>query len=179
MTSGKVSARVVRRSTAVVALSVGVAALAAVAAAAGLLTGGGSGPVPFTTVRGEVVQLYGQGLYRYDTVFAGGGQRGTDAVVLLFGVPLLLAAAWRYRRGSSRAGLLLLGTHVFILYVYGSAHWAPSPTTGSSRSTSSCSRPGCPRRPCWSRPWSGRRWPRGLQRRHGADRGCSCCSAAW
>jgi hypothetical protein len=111
----------VRHSTAVVVLSVGVALLTVVAAAVGLLVGGGSGPVPFTTVRGETVMLFGQGLYRYDTVFAGAGQRGTDVVVLTLGVPLLLAAALRYRRGSSRAGLLLLGTHVFFLYVYGSA----------------------------------------------------------
>jgi len=109
------------RSGSAVPLSMGVAALATVAAAAGLLTGGGTGPAPFVTVRGETVELYGQGLYRYDTLFAGAGQRGTDAVVLLLGVPLLLRAALRYRRGSSRAGLLLLGTLVFFLYVYGSA----------------------------------------------------------
>jgi hypothetical protein len=89
-------------------------------AAVGLLTAGGADPVPFVTVHGETVELYGDGLYRYDTVFAGAGQRGTDAVVVLLGVPLLLVAALRYRRGSSRAGLML-GTLVFFLYVYGSA----------------------------------------------------------
>jgi hypothetical protein len=111
---------VVLRSTAAVALSLIIAVLAAVAAVAGLLTGGPT-PVPFVTVRGELVHLFGQGLYRYDTVFGGATQRGTDAVVLALGVPLLLAATVRYRRGSSRAGLLLLGTLVFFLYVYGSA----------------------------------------------------------
>jgi hypothetical protein len=109
------------RSGSAVLLSMGVAAWATVAAAAGLFTGGGAGPVPFVTVRGETVEVYGQGLYRYDTLFAGAGQRGTDAVVLFLGIPLLLGAALRYRRGSSRAGLLLLGTLVFFLYVYGSA----------------------------------------------------------
>jgi hypothetical protein len=112
---------VLRRSRPAVALSVGTAALAVVAAAAGLLAGGAAGPVPFVTVRGETVQLYGQGLYRYDTLFAGAGQRGTDAVVLLIGVPLLVGSALRYRHGSARAGLLLLGAQVFVLYIYGSA----------------------------------------------------------
>lgn len=111
----------VGRSTAAVVLSLTVAVLAAVAAAVGLLSGGGSGPVPFTTLRGEAVYLFGEGLYRYDTVFGGAGQRGTDAVVLALGVPLLVAAALRYRSGSARAGLLLFGTLGFFLYVYGSA----------------------------------------------------------
>jgi hypothetical protein len=112
---------VVLRAPAVVPLSLLVAALAAAASTVGLW-GGVRGPsVPFVTARGETVELVGGGLYRYDTVFAGAAQRGTDAVVLLLGVPLLLAATVLYRRGSSRAGLLLLGMHAFFLYVYGSA----------------------------------------------------------
>ncbi len=110
-----------RRSTGAVVLSLTVAVLAATAAAVGLWTGGGSGPVPFVTARGETVDLFGHGLYRYDTVFGAASQRGTDAVILAIGVPLLVGATLRYRRGSSRAGLLLLGTLVFFLYVYGSA----------------------------------------------------------
>ncbi len=112
---------VMRRSAGAVILSFAVAALALFAAAVGLLSGADAAAVQFTTVRGEIVQLYGQGLYRYDTLFAGAGQRGTDVVIVVLGVPLLIAAAWRYRRGSSRAGLLLLSTLVFFLYVYGSA----------------------------------------------------------
>lgn len=110
-----------RRSRSAVVLSLTIAVLAAAAAAFGLLSGGGSGPVPFVTARGETVNLFGQGLYRYDTVFGAASQRGTDAVILALSVPLLVAAALRYRRGSSRAALLLLGTLVFFGYVYGSA----------------------------------------------------------
>lgn len=121
VTSAAGSEDTLRRSTGAVVLSLTVAVLAVMAAAFGLLSGGGSSPVPFVTARGETVSLFGEGLYRYDTVFGAASQRGTDAVILALGVPLLLAAALRYRRGSTRAGLLLLGTLVFFGYVYGSA----------------------------------------------------------
>ncbi|MCL4395198.1 MAG: hypothetical protein M1482_10420 [Chloroflexi bacterium] len=43
-----------------------------------------------------------------------------DAVTLLLGIPLLVAAALLYRRGSSRAGLFLPGVLAYFLYNYGS-----------------------------------------------------------
>ncbi|HEU4421710.1 MAG TPA: hypothetical protein VFR67_04115 [Pilimelia sp.] len=111
----------VRPRRAVVRLSWLVAGLAAAVAGAGLLWFGSGPSRPFTTVRGEPVQLLGHGLYAFDTVFAGGGARGTDAVVLLLGVPLLIASTIYYRRGSVRAELLHAGMLLFFLYVYGSA----------------------------------------------------------
>jgi hypothetical protein len=66
------------------------------------------------------VTIYGQDLYRYDTVFLARGFLGKDAVILLIGVPLLLISAWAYRRGSLRGGLLLLGTLGYFLYAYAS-----------------------------------------------------------
>lgn len=94
--------------------------LAIAATGAGILTGGGSGVYPFTTLRGETVQIYGQGLYRYDTVMIGAGFRGSDLVMLLVGVPLLGYALWRYGRGSLRGGLLLAGGLAYVGYLYGS-----------------------------------------------------------
>lgn len=97
-----------------------IAALALVAAAAGLFWPGGSGPYPFTTLRGQTAMIAGQGLYRYDTVFIAAGNRGTDAVTLALGIPLLLLAAAGYGRGSLRGGLLLMGGLAYFLYVYAS-----------------------------------------------------------
>lgn len=97
-----------------------IAALALLGAGAGLFWGGGDGPATFRTLRGETVDLYGWGLYRLDTRFVGAGNRGTDAVTLVFGVPLLLVAAWRYGRGSLRGAFLLLGALGWFLYVYSS-----------------------------------------------------------
>lgn len=105
-------------STVVFRLCLLIAALAAVATLTGLLWSGGDAPATVTTVRGETTQLYGEGLYRYDSVFRGAGNRGTDAVVLVLAVPLLLASAASYRRGSLRGALLLSGALAWLLYLY-------------------------------------------------------------
>ena len=90
--------------------------LALVCAVAGLFWLGGSGPYSFTTLRGGVVQMDGRGLYSYDTLFSAGSFRGADAVTLLVCVPLLLAAYWRWRKGSLRAGFLQMAALSFFLY---------------------------------------------------------------
>ena len=92
--------------------------LALVAAGAGLFLHEGGTPYGFVTVRGETAKIYGRGLYRYDSLMAGAGQRGVDLVTLLFGVPLLVVATLRYRRHSARGGLLLSGALTYFLYVY-------------------------------------------------------------
>jgi hypothetical protein len=74
----------------------------------------------FTSLRGQNVQIYGHGLYRYDTLFTGAANRGNDAVTLVLGIPLLILSALFYRRGSLRGGVLLLGTLVYFLYLYAS-----------------------------------------------------------
>ena len=55
------------RSKIVAGLSWFIAALALVVAGAGLLADSQAGPVSFTTVHGQVSELYGGGLYRNDT----------------------------------------------------------------------------------------------------------------
>jgi hypothetical protein len=97
-------------------LSALVAALAATAAAAGLIDQSGGAPLTVTTPRGETVQLYGQGLYRYEIVRDGIGFKGIDLFVLAAGVPLLLVATLLAHRGSLRGGLLLAGTLGYFLY---------------------------------------------------------------
>lgn len=109
-----------RRSDLVTGLSLFVALLAFIAAAAGLFIRGGDGPFTFTTLRGQTVQILGEGLYRYDTVFNGAGFQGQDLTTLLLGAPLLLVSLALYRRGSLRGGLLLLGALGYVLYVYAS-----------------------------------------------------------
>ena len=110
-----------RPSNAVAWLSALILVLALVAAGAGLFWPGGEGPSSYTTVRGQTVELYGRGLYRYDTLFGGAGNRGTDAVVLTLGFPLLAVCTVLYRRGSLRGTLLLTGALTYFLYVYASA----------------------------------------------------------
>jgi hypothetical protein len=90
--------------------------LALVAASAGLAWQDGAGSFAFTTVRGETVQMYGHGLYRYETLRDGTGWKGSDLFILLVGVPLLVCWTLLYRRGSLRGGLLLTGTLAYFLY---------------------------------------------------------------
>jgi len=109
----------VSRSHATVVLAVVIVALATVMSIAGLNSGDGE-RATFTSVRGDVVELYGGGLYRYDSQFLGAGNRGTNAVTLALGVPLLAVATWLSHRGSLRGALLLVGTLGYFLYVYAS-----------------------------------------------------------
>ncbi len=107
-------------SNTVVWLSSLIVLLALVAAAAGLFYQDGGSQFSFTTVRGETVQIYGQGLYRYDTPLTAVGYRVSDAVTLVFEIPLLVVSVLLYRRGSLRGRVLLSGILAYFLYNYGS-----------------------------------------------------------
>jgi hypothetical protein len=104
-------------STLVVWLAAAAGALGGCVAAAGLLWQGGAGPFAYTSVRGQTVELYGRGLYEFDTLFTGAANKGTDAVTLLVAIPVLVVAIVLYRRASHRGGLLLLGALPWFLYV--------------------------------------------------------------
>ncbi|HRW09864.1 MAG TPA: hypothetical protein P5121_32405 [Caldilineaceae bacterium] len=94
--------------------------LALIAVGAAFLWPNDGSPFTVTSLRGQVVQIYGHGLYHYDTRFTGAANRGNDVVTLVLGIPLLIYATLLYRRGSLRGALLLLGTLVYFLYLYSS-----------------------------------------------------------
>jgi hypothetical protein len=66
------------------------------------------------------VQIYGQGLYRYDIPLTAVGFRAADAVTLVLAIPLLVISILLYRRGRLQGGLLLVGALAYFLYNYGS-----------------------------------------------------------
>src|SRR5919202_231403 len=101
-------------------LSALIAVLALIAAGVGLFWRYGGSPFTFTNLHGQTVQMYGQGVYRYDSRLVGTGYRVQDAVTLLLGIPLLVCALLRYRRGSLKGGLLLAGMLTYFLYTYAS-----------------------------------------------------------
>lgn len=107
-------------SKTVVWLSSLIAALALLAAGIGLFWQDGGRSFSFTTLHGQTVQLFGQGLYRYDTVATAAQEKAQDVVTLFLGVPLLVVALYLYRRGSLRGHLLLAGTLGYFLYTYAS-----------------------------------------------------------
>lgn len=106
------------RANLITGLSLAISFLSCVAASIGLFWQEDGQSFPFTTLQGQTVQIYGQGLYFYDTVFSGAGSRGTDAVTLFLGIPLLISFLIFHRRGSLRGTLLLIGTLFYFLYVY-------------------------------------------------------------
>jgi hypothetical protein len=94
--------------------------LALVAAGVGLLWPNNGSAFSFTTLRGETAEIWGQGWYRYDSSLIALGFIAGDAVMLFLGIPLLVTSLVRYRRGSLKGGLLLVGTLAYFIYVYGS-----------------------------------------------------------
>ena len=119
-TASRQDVRVVTPSTVVVALGYAIALLAAVAGAFGLFTTGGHGSGVVTSLRGQPTDLYGLGVYRFDSVLIGVGNRGTDAVTLFLEVPALVTALRLYRRRSLRGTIALVGILGWLLYYYAS-----------------------------------------------------------
>src|SRR5690242_14470426 len=109
-----------KSSKIVVWLSSLIVVLALIAAAIGLFYQDGGSAFSFTTLRGQSVQIYGQGLYRYDTPIAAVGFRAADAMTLILAIPLLVISTMLYRRGSLKGKLLLTGVLAYFLYNYGS-----------------------------------------------------------
>lgn len=97
-----------------------IAILALIAAGAGLIWQDGGSLYTYTTLYGETVQIYGQGLYDHDTVFSAGASQGADAVALFVDLPLLAVSFVLYRRGSLRGGFLLASALAYYLY-YGAS----------------------------------------------------------
>ena len=92
-----------------------IVALSALATIVGLLAR--PNPVEVVTVRGSVAELFGGGVYHYDTVFVGAGNRGTDAVTLVIAIPLLMLCLRETRRASLRWTLMVSGAVAWFLYV--------------------------------------------------------------
>ena len=104
----------------VVLLATMTALLGGIAAGIGFFRNRAPDAQTFTTLRGDQVELYGRGLYRFDTLFFGAGYKGQDAVVLFLGVPLLILSILLYQRGSLVGHLMLVGLLGYFLYVYSS-----------------------------------------------------------
>jgi hypothetical protein len=102
----------------VVTLTVLVFILALAAALAGVLWNTPGQPYPFTSLRGDVVQIEGRGLYHFDSVSAALQSKTQDVVTLVLGLPMLAISLWFYRRGGLRGKLLLAGTLANFFYVY-------------------------------------------------------------
>lgn len=87
-----------------------IAVLSLVASISGIYPGQGHGQQQFTSIHGEVVKIFGEGLYRNDSVSVASQGIAQDFVTLFLAVPLLLISLYFFRKGSLRGRLLLAGT---------------------------------------------------------------------
>jgi hypothetical protein len=95
-----------------------ISVLALLAAGIGLLYPNTGSSFSFTAVRGETVQIWGQGWYRYDTPIGAISFKAGDLITLFLAIPVLIISFVRYRQGSLRGGLLLSGALGYFLYTY-------------------------------------------------------------
>ena len=93
-----------------------IALLAAITSSVGLFSQGGDGPFIFTTLHGDAVEIYGQGLYRNDSTFVAALFRGPDAINLFICIPLLLVSYLYYRRGSMTGTIFMTAALTYFLY---------------------------------------------------------------
>lgn len=95
-----------------------IAVLALLAASIGLFTPSDGNVIPFTTVREETVEVWGQGFYKFDTPIGATGFTAADLITLVLAIPVLIVSILMYRRGSLKGGLLLTGALSYFLYNY-------------------------------------------------------------
>lgn len=94
--------------------------LSLAAALFGLLSNNGQGQYEFKSIHGELVKIYGKGIYKYDSVTVASQAIAQDVVTLFLGIPLLIFSLILARRGLIKGRLLLAGTLGYFLYTYAS-----------------------------------------------------------
>jgi hypothetical protein len=95
-----------------------IAVLSLFAAGFGLFYPNDGSLFSFTAVRGETVQIWGQGWYRYDTPIGALSFKAGDLITLFLAIPVLIISFVLYHQGSLRGGLLLTGVLSYFLYTY-------------------------------------------------------------
>lgn len=95
-----------------------IVALSLLAATCGIFTNQGPGEHKFTTVHGQVVTIYGKGIYGDNTVEAAMQAIPQDIVTLIFGIPLLMVSIVLARKGSFKGRILLAGSLGYFLITY-------------------------------------------------------------
>ena len=92
--------------------------LALAACLFGLFSSGGIGQYEFKSINNETVKIYGEGIYKNDSISAVAQGKASDFVTLVLGIPLLIASIYFTTRGSFKGKLMLTGTLGYFLYTY-------------------------------------------------------------
>jgi len=89
--------------------------LALAACLFGLFSSGGIGQYEFKSINNETVKIYGEGIYKNDSISAVAQGKASDFVTLVLGIPLLIASLYFTTRGSFKGKLMLTGTLGYFL----------------------------------------------------------------
>lgn len=84
----------------------------------GIFSGGGPGKYEFKSITGQVVQIYGSGLYQNNSISLVSQGIAQDIITIVLGVPLLVLSLYLFRKGLVKGNLLLSGTLCYFLYTY-------------------------------------------------------------
>ena len=99
-------------------LTILIVIISAVTTSFGIFSAGGPGLFEYESIRGEVVDIYGKGLYRHmsaDVAIQGIAQ---DYVTFFIGIPLLLISLYYFRKKSVSAHFVMAGTFVYFLVTF-------------------------------------------------------------
>jgi hypothetical protein len=92
--------------------------LSLAASAYGIFSSQGPGEHQYKSLNGQTVSIYGQGLYKNDSVSMAAQAKGQDIVTMIVGIPLLIVSLYLSRKGLLKGRLLLTGTLGYFLYTY-------------------------------------------------------------
>jgi hypothetical protein len=94
--------------------------ISAIATLFGIFSDNGAGVYEYESIRGQVVNIYGKGIYEHmsaDVAIQGIAQ---DFITLFIGIPLLLISLFGFRKGSLRSHFMLTGIlgYFFVTYLF-------------------------------------------------------------
>ncbi len=99
-------------------LSFIIALLTLVVSGAGLFWTDGGEPFTVTSLYGNKIELFGNGIYKNDNAFLAPIFRGTDCVTFFISVPLLLLFIYLDKKQQSFKSLLRLNSFLFVIFYY-------------------------------------------------------------
>jgi hypothetical protein len=92
--------------------------LAAIAALTGMLSSGGPGAYEYESIRGEIITIHGEGVYRHMSADLAPQGIAQDYVTFFIAIPLLIYGIIWARKGSLKGRFLLAGTLGYFLVSY-------------------------------------------------------------
>jgi len=107
-----------RKNNAIYTLTIIIIVVSTFVSLMGLLSNGGPGAYDFTAITGELVPIYGFGIYHNDSLSVASQGIASDFVTLLIAIPLLILSLFLWHKNQFKGAILLTGTIGYFLYTY-------------------------------------------------------------